>query len=413
MVGQARQAARHQPPFAVFEAEFGGRRYQIVVNFFYDIENQSALSGLVGFTVDLDWVREFYFEELLRQLARIGGSPDDIALEIVDEAGRLIASNYVNSPPPRAPGAGAVAERQFQLVFFDRSLLALLQVDAPPTRLWTARARVISGSPLEASAVGNDSTFVLMAAAAVAAVVGLLVTVRGIRVAAQLAGMKSDFVASVTHELKTPLAGIRLVADTLVRGRYDSTEKIRDYAKLLSREAKNLTRLIDNLLAYSRLSDVKHAYAFEPLEVADLVTDTLGIFEAVLVEQNFVVEVDLPPDLPRVRADRSAVVLALGNVIDNALKYSKHTRVVHIGANVVAQSVAVSVIDKGIGIPKAEIQRVCEKFFRGREATGGGSGLGLAIVQQIIEAHGGALRIESTLGEGTRVELVFPQAAQS
>ncbi len=413
IVAEARHAALHQPPFAVFETVVAGRTYQVVVNFFYNIDNQKDLSGLVGFTADLDWVREFYFDELLRQLARIGGSPGDISLEIVDEAGHLVASNYANSSPPSVADGAASAQRGFQLVFFDRSLMTFLPADAFPARMWTARARVISGSPVAASSIGSDGAFGLMAAAAVALVVALLVTVRGIRVAAELAGMKSDFVSSVTHELKTPLAGIRLIADTLVRGRYDSVEKIRDYAKLLSREAKNLTRLIDNLLAYSRISDVRHAYAFDPVDVTDLVTDTLAIFEAVLVDQKFAVEVDVPPELPPVRADRSAVVLALSNVVDNALKYSNGTKVVGIRASVADRYVALSVTDKGIGIPKAEIQRVCEKFYRGREATGAGSGLGLAIVRQIVDAHGGFLRIESATGQGTRVELALPQAARS
>ena len=252
-----------------------------------------------------------------------------------------------------------------------------------------------------------------MAVAAVAAIVGLMVTVRGIKVAAELAGMKSDFVSGVTHELKTPLAGIQLVADTLVRRRYESADKIQHYARMLSREAKNLTRLIDNLLAYSRLNDVTHAYRFEPVEVSDLVTDALEIFEAVLVEQNFAVHVDLPADLPPVRADRSAVVLALTNVIDNAIKYSNDTRVVQIRAEVQGSNVALSVTDSGIGIPESEIDRACDKFFRGRNAAGRGSGLGLAIVRQIVDAHGGSLRIDSRIGEGTRVELAFSRATRS
>jgi two-component system phosphate regulon sensor histidine kinase PhoR len=413
LIVQARHAALHQPPFAVFETVVADRTYQVVVNFFYDIENQKDLSGLVGFTVDLDWMREFYFDELLRQLARIGGSPQDISLEIVDEAGRVIASNYSNSPPADVTNAVASAQRKFQLVFFDRSLLAFVQMDAVPTRMWTARARVTSASGWEAWTMRSEGTFGLMAVAALAAVVALLVTVRGIRGTAELAGMKSDFVSSVTHELKTPLAGIRLIADTLVRGRYDSTDRIRHYAQLLSREAKNLTRLIDNLLAYSRISDVKHAYAFEPVEVGDLMTDTLTIFEAVLVEQKFAVEMDVPGELPLLRADRSAVILALSNVIDNALKYSNGTRFVRVGAGIVDHHVTISVTDRGIGIPKTEIPRVCDKFFRGRGATGSGSGLGLAIVRQIVDAHGGSLRIESAVGQGTRVELWFPQAARS
>ena len=410
VVAQARQAAIRQPPFTVFQTDIAGDTYQVVVSLFYDIENPEKLAGLIGFTVNLDWVRRFYFNDLLRQLARIGGGADDIALEIVDDAGRAVASNNISAPPVSGP---ASAQRRFQLVFFDRSLVAFLPPDAAPARAWTARARVVSGSPLEASSTANDGAFALMAAAGVAAVVGLIVTVRGIRVAAELAGMKSDFVSGVTHELKTPLAGIQLVADTLVRGRYDSAEKIQHYAKLLSREAKNLTRLIDNLLAYSRLNDVRHAYRFEPVEVSDLVTDTLEIFEAVLVEQKFAVRVDLPAELPPVRADRSAIVLALTNVVDNAVKYSDHTRVVHIRTECAVGFVALSITDSGIGIPENEIDQACDKFFRGRNATGSGSGLGLAVVRQIVDAHGGSLRIDSAIGQGTRVELTLPQATRS
>jgi two-component system, OmpR family, phosphate regulon sensor histidine kinase PhoR len=266
---------------------------------------------------------------------------------------------------------------------------------------------------LEASAAANDRAFLLMAAAAITAVFGLIVTVRGIRVAAELAAMKSDFVSGVTHELKTPLAGIQLVSDTLVRGRYDSAEKIQHYAKLLSREAKNLTRVIDNLLAYSRLNDIRHAYRFEPAEVTDLVTDAIAFCEAVLVEQNFSVQVDVPSDIPPVRADRSAIGLALTNVIDNAIKYSIDTRAIRVEAERVDPCVALRITDRGMGIPEGEIKHVCDKFFRGRRATGRGSGLGLAIVHQIVEAHDGSLRIDSAVGEGTQVVLTLPQAARS
>jgi signal transduction histidine kinase len=395
----------------VFQTDIAGRPYQVVVSLFYDIEKPEKLAGLVGFTVNLDWVRRFYFNDLLRQLARIGGGADDIALEIVDAAGQPVASN--SGAPTSTSSGSASAQRRFQLAFFDRSLLAFLPPDTAPVRMWTARARVISGSPLEASGIANDRAFVLMAVAAIAAIVGLIVTVRGIRVAAELAGMKSDFVSGVTHELKTPLAGIQLVADTLVRRRYESADKIHHYAKLLSREAKSLTRLIDNLLAYSRLNDVAHAYRFEPVEVSDLVTDALEIFEAVLVEQNFAVHADLSADLPPVRADRSAVVLALTNVIDNAIKYSADTRAVRIRAEASGSHVALSVSDSGVGIPENEIDRACDKFFRGRNAAGRGSGLGLAIVRQIVDAHGGSMRIDSRIGEGTRVELAFPRATRS
>jgi two-component system, OmpR family, phosphate regulon sensor histidine kinase PhoR len=222
--------------------------------------------------------------------------------------------------------------------------------------------------------------------------------------------MKSDFVSSVTHELKTPLSSIRLIADTLASGRYDSPEKIRDYARLLSKESKGLTRLLDNLLTYARLSDVRNAYSFEAVHVGELIDDALERFRGLLLEQQFAVEVEAPADVPPVRVDRLALGQVLENLIDNAVKYSRPdgVRSLHISARSNENHVIIRVGDRGTGIHEDEIGRVCEKFFRGRGATSGGSGLGLAIVRQIIEAHRGRLAIDSRVGEGTRVDIFLP-----
>jgi signal transduction histidine kinase len=217
----------------------------------------------------------------------------------------------------------------------------------------------------------------------------------------------------VTHELKTPLAAIQLAADTLVQGRYESPETIRRYSSLLSRESRHLGRLVDNLLAYAQLSDVAHAYAFETQQVCDLVDDALERFQARLSEQHFTVDLDVPSNLPSVRADRSSVLLALDNVIDNAIRYADRRRLIRIRAEAVEQNVAITVEDRGIGIRGDEIERVPERFFRGRNVKGRGSGLGLAITRRIIEAHGGVLGIDSRVGYGTAVELTLPQSRAS
>jgi signal transduction histidine kinase len=406
LVAQAREKARDQRRVALFDTTIGGVDYQLVVNLLHS--DSTHVSGLVGFAVNLDWVRAFYFDELVQQVARIGGTPDEMSVQILDDKGHTV----VSTSRPRSGIPSAV--RALPLVFVDRALLGTL----PPLENrryaeWTVRVGVADHSPTAIGLDGVDTTFILISLAALATVAGLVVTVRGARIAAELATMKSDFVSSVTHELKTPLAVIRLIADTLAQGRYESTQTVRDYAALLSRETGSLGRLIDNLLTYARLSDVKHAYTFEAIEVSELVEEVLQHFQTLLAEQQFTVEVDLPRTLPAVRADRLAAVQVLDNVIDNVVKYSHDVRAVEIRAGVVGNRVAIRIADRGIGIREDELTRVSEKFFRGRDAQRGGSGLGLAIVRQVVEAHGGDLHIAGRPGGGTAVEVLFPRAATS
>jgi signal transduction histidine kinase len=402
LVAVARQRARTDRPVALFDATIAGVPYHIVVNVLYGERGQ--VSGLVGFGVNLPWMREFYFDELTFQLGRIGGG-DQMSLEILDGDRQIVTSTR-----PRHPGIPP-AERQFSLVFVDRAFLGMLSPqESGSFESWTMRVGVATDNPMVTAAGSADGTFILISLAALATVSGLVVAVRGVKVAAELAAMKSDFVSSVTHELKTPLAVIRLVADTLARGRYDSPQTVGDYAGLLSRETWNLSQLIDNLLAYARLSDVKQAYLFDAVDLGELVEETLERFHSLLAGQ-FTVHVEVPSTLPPVRADRLAATQMLDNILDNAIKYSDQVRIIEIHARRVDDRAAITVADHGIGIRADEIGRVTDKFFRGRDAKRGGSGLGLAIVRQIADAHHGELRIHSQPGRGTRVEIILPLAA--
>ena len=168
--------------------------------------------------------------------------------------------------------------------------------------------------------------------------------------------------------------------------------------------------MIDNLLSYARLSDVRQAYNFEPVDIGELVEETLERFHQLLVA-DFTVDVDIPPHLPPVRADRMAATLMLDNIVDNAIKYSEDVRIIEIRARLLDERAAITIADHGIGIRDDELGRVKDKFFRGRNAKRGGTGLGLAIVQQIVAAHHGHVRIDSQAGRGTRVEVVLPLAA--
>ena len=219
--------------------------------------------------------------------------------------------------------------------------------------------------------------------------------------------MRSDFVSSVTHELKTPLANIRAMADTLAR-RPIGGETVRDYAELLMQEARRLTRLVDNLLAYARVTDVTEMYSFEPIAPSELVDDVLQNFRHPLSEREFTVEVDMPVDLPLVRADRTAMMLTLDNLVDNAIRYSPREHFIRISARRDGQNVVIEVQDRGVGISPEELSIVRRKFARGRLARADGSGLGLAIVSRIIADHKGTFVLDSEPGTGTTAKVYLP-----
>jgi signal transduction histidine kinase len=219
--------------------------------------------------------------------------------------------------------------------------------------------------------------------------------------------MRSDFVAAVTHELKTPIANMRALSETLASGR-GTLEMAREYGQMGMREATRLTRLVDNLLASARITDVADAYLFESVALETVVDRSLQEFTPLLTDGGFDVRVDLPEELPAVRADATALGLMLNNLLDNAIRYSTDTRHLAITARANHASVILEVSDQGIGIPDSEIGRVTRKFFRGRHAIAGGSGLGLAIVDCIVADHAGVLEIRSGLGTGTTVVVTLP-----
>jgi signal transduction histidine kinase len=273
------------------------------------------------------------------------------------------------------------------------------------------RVEVDPGSdPAMAAAVrGADWTLGVTASAAVVLTMGLLLAGRALRASGELTRLRADFVSSVTHELKTPLATIRSAAETLARGRVTDQAGVSDYARLLDQEAQRLGRLVDNLLAYSRITDVSEVYTFEPLAVAELVDDLLRRFQVQFLYQRVDVAVDIPADIADARADRTALLLVFDNLIDNALRYSPDRRELRLDAWEDERHVHIAVRDRGVGIPEDEIDRVQLRFMRGRLALSNGSGLGLAIASRIIRDHGGELVITSVVGEGTTVRVSLPR----
>jgi signal transduction histidine kinase len=180
--------------------------------------------------------------------------------------------------------------------------------------------------------------------------------------------------------------------------------------RIVVMECDRLTRLVENLLAYSRITDVADTYTFVPVDVAAVLNDIQEDFEARLDRHGFELDIRIAAGTKPVRGDRFALRLLFGNLVDNAIKYSGEDRRLSLRAKGTETDVIVEVEDTGVGIDAAELPKVLKKFGRGKTAPHGGSGLGLAIASRIAEDHGGSLHIDSAPGRGTTVAVTLPAA---
>jgi signal transduction histidine kinase len=227
----------------------------------------------------------------------------------------------------------------------------------------------------------------------------------------KLSRLKSDFVANVSHELKTPLALIRLYAETLELGRVPNQERKADYYRVINKESRRLTQLINNILDFSRIEAGRKEYRLVPSDIGAVVRDVVESYRFAIEKLGFTLELELGEDLPPLELDPEALSQALINLLNNAIKYSPEQKAITVSVRREQDRVLLSVSDRGMGIPRSEHRRIFEKFYRVETSlvhTTKGSGLGLALVQHITEAHGGHVELSSTPGEGSRFTLSLP-----
>jgi signal transduction histidine kinase len=269
------------------------------------------------------------------------------------------------------------------------------------------------GSASPRAAVRRQTTLFLTAFGLLLVVIGagLVATFRLVQHETEMARLKADFVANVSHDLKTPLTLIRVFAETLEMGRVPDDASRQEYYQVITRESERLSRLIDNVLDFSRIEGGRRRYDLTPTAVEPLVREALDSFGVVLSQAGFKVDVSVPPDLPEVPMDGEAIGQALANLLDNAVKFSAERKALRVEASLVEGQLALAVVDEGIGIPREEQRRIFDKFYRvGRSDTQGrrGSGLGLSLVRHVLDAHGGRVTVDSRPGEGSRFTLWLP-----
>ncbi len=387
--------------FSIFDIDLAGSRYEVVALLSYADPIGEHPKDVIGFLVNMDWARRNYFDELATQIAQIDGGVqfvvlDDRGLPVVQPGARAL--NRDDAPS---------GHRDFPVAFFDPMDVAI----DPPSDLhiasWTAVATAQHDPTLDAAEKGARRTLAVASVMALTLTIGVVFAFGATRASAQLAEMRSNFVSAVTHELKTPIANLRAISETMASKR-GTLEMTQQYAQMGIRESSRLSRLVDNLLAYARVTDVADVYTFESVCLEAIVTRSLQEFALNLKDASFDVDVDLSEDVAPVRADPRALGLVLNNLIDNAIRYSRERRHLSIAARETNGSVTLSISDEGIGIPATELQNVKRRFWHGRD--GGGNGLGLAIVDRVVRDHGGTLSIESTLHVGTTVTVTLPKA---
>jgi signal transduction histidine kinase len=240
---------------------------------------------------------------------------------------------------------------------------------------------------------------------------GLILALRATTREMKLVEAKTIFVSNVSHELKTPLSLIRLFAETLELGRVRNSEEAHEYYRIINRESRRLTRLINNILDFSRIEAGRRQYQFAKTAAVEVVIEVLQSYERQMTNAGFESQMNIQPDLPSAMIDREALAQAVLNLVDNAIRYSDQAKKIEVSVRLRGGDIAIEVADQGIGIPKAEHQRIFEKFYRvstGLVHDTQGSGLGLAIVKHIVEAHRGRVTVESAPGKGSRFTILLP-----
>jgi signal transduction histidine kinase len=283
----------------------------------------------------------------------------------------------------------------------------------PPAGRWTLSVRNRSGSVDAAVARARRRSLVVSML-----LIGLLGGVAWALVhytarSRRLAEVQFQFAAGVSHDLRTPLTAIRGAAFSLADGVVNDAASVKRYARLIQRNAEELTSMVENVLAYSAS---RHATPAPPekrraVNIRDTLEHAVRGLAAELDSSGCQLELHIAPGLPDVSGDKLALERTLQNLIGNALRHARQGRWVGVSASAIGESVEVRVNDRGPGIPAAELGRIFEPFYRGEQARAGrvrGTGLGLSMVRETVEQHGGTVTVLSAPEEGTQFVVRLP-----
>ena len=240
---------------------------------------------------------------------------------------------------------------------------------------------------------------------------GAVIVLHDITELRRLERVRQDFVANVSHEFKTPLTAIQGFAETLLSGALEDEQNNRRFLEIIRDHAVRLGRLTDDLLKLARIEAGKLELEFQPVALADIMESCATTTLLKASQRNLSLDVSFPPELPPVRGDASLLREVLQNLLDNAVQYTQPGGKIALSAATHNSEAVVTVADTGIGIPLADKERIFERFYRvdaARSREVGGTGLGLSIAKHIVEAHGGRIWVDSSVGQGSQFHFSIP-----
>lgn len=278
-----------------------------------------------------------------------------------------------------------------------------LQIAPKEAPLLEARQR--SGFATEVGLIGLSFAVIL---------IGVIFLVYAATKESRLNMLRSEFVANVSHELKTPLSIVRMFAEMLLTKRVRSPEKEEQYLEIICRESERLGALIENVLDFSALERGKQVYRIQEGDIGEVLNRAIDTFRFRLESEGLSVKLLADDDVPRIAFDEQAILLTIMNLLDNAVKYGGPGDV-EVILERGRRHVYVRVRDHGPGIPKGETRRVFERFYRVRHGgeSARGSGIGLSLVKRIVEAHGGKAWAENAPEGGAIVSFSLPIQAHT
>ncbi len=323
------------------------------------------------------------------------------------------------APAPTDPLAFTVVDSQNRRIWQSHALISAPEAEltfGPLAAEWLLQGRH-RGTSIETLAHRQFQRGVgLLAFVLACLLLGAVMTIRAATREARAAALQSAFIANISHEMKTPLALIRMFSETLELGRIRDPGRLAEYYGMLNREARKLTSLIESVLEFGRMEAGRKEYRMRPAGVAEIVEQVIGGYEFQLRSGGFSWKTEIEPDLPPADLDPAALSQAVGNLLDNAIKYSSACKAITVAVRREGHDIAISVTDCGIGVSPGDRQRIFDRFYRASSPlvhNTKGSGLGLAIARHIVEAHGGHIEVDSTPGQGSRFTILLPASSHA
>ncbi len=397
-------ARRHAPTQHIYMAadDVGpDQRHQVFLRLFWTDAQRLEYFALLGFVVDASTMGEHLFggprrARLDALLARRAGDMP-LRLRVTDEHGALVYGNA---------NAGTVVGRvEFPMLFYPADeIQSRLAIGVAP-RPWVIEV----GAPELAGAFTGVSGYWPTMLSVALMLVALGLTVQAHRRSAELARMQTDFVAHVSHQLKTPLSLLSAATETLQMDRIRSPEKLSEYLDTIHAEAARLSTLVQHVLEFSRVQQ-QRSYEYEHVDVGALTRETVDAFAHGLSSHHVTFDVHIDGPGPYVHADPAALEQVLANLLDNAVKYSGPIKEITVRVRAERSSAVIEITDRGVGVSPSDQARIFERFYRAPSASPRpGFGLGLPIVKELVLAHGGRVDMTSVPGAGSTFRVSLPR----